>query len=129
MVRIFVVHSLLAGILALAACSSNPPAIPAARESTTKLHTATVALAPAQPDSPRVEYFNASVRPLLEKQCQPCHFKGGKMHAQLPFDDPKTIRHLGTKLFSRIKSEKEQAVIRAFLAQAPDSTKSASLIR
>jgi hypothetical protein len=129
MTRIFVVHTLLAGILALAACSSNPPAIPPAREAPMKLQAATVALSPAPPDSPRVDYFNASVRPLLEKQCQPCHFKGGKMYAQLPFDDPKTIRRLGTKLFSRIQSKKEQAVISTFLAQASDSTKSTSLIQ
>ncbi len=129
MTRIFVVHSLLAGILALTTCSSNTPAIPPARESTTKLQAATIAFSPAQPDSLRVDYFNASVRPLLEKQCQPCHFNGGKMYAQLPFDDPKTIRRLGTKLFSRIQSEKEQTVIRTFLAQATDSTKSTSFTR
>jgi hypothetical protein len=124
MTRIFVLHLLLAGILTLAACSSNPPAIPPAREATTKPQAVTVAFAPAQPDSPRVDYFNASVRPLLEKQCQPCHFNGGKMYAQLPFDDPKTIRHLGTKLFTRIRDEHEQDIIRTFLAQATDSTKS-----
>jgi hypothetical protein len=50
------------------------------------------------------------------------------MHAQLPFDDPKTIRHLGTKLFSRIQSKTEQAVIQTFLAQTPDSTKSGYVI-
>jgi hypothetical protein len=114
---------LLAGILALATCSSNPPASAPARGSTTKLQAEAVALAPAQPDSPRVDYFNASVRPLLEKQCQPCHFKGGKVYARLPFDEPKTIRLLGTKLFTRIQSKKEQVVISTFLAQAPDSTK------
>jgi len=124
MIRVILLQSLLAGILALATCSSNTPAVPPARESTKKLQAATIALVPAQPDSPRVDYFNASVRPLLEKQCQPCHFKGGKVYAQLPFDDPKTIRHLGTKLFSRIQSKKDQAVIHTFLAQAPDSTKS-----
>ncbi|MCI0695618.1 hypothetical protein L0337_26895 [candidate division KSB1 bacterium] len=126
MVRVILLQSLLAGILALTTCSSNPPAIPPARESTTKLQAAAVAFSHAQPDSPRVDYFNASVRPLLEKQCQPCHFKGGKVYAQLPFDSPKTIRELGTRLFSRIKDENEQARIRTFLAQAPDSTTSST---
>jgi hypothetical protein len=42
------------------------------------------------------------------------------MYAQLPFDDPKTIRHIGTKLFSRIRDEQEQAVIRIFLAQSEE---------
>ena len=35
----------------------------------------------------------------------------------LPFDKPETIRDLGERLFTRIKAENEQAVIRAFLAQ------------
>jgi hypothetical protein len=128
MTRVFVIYSLFVTILAFATCSSNTPAIPPARESTKKFQAVTVALLPTQVDSPRVDYFNAGVRPLLEKQCQPCHFKGGKMYAQLPFDDPKTIRHLGTKLFTRIKSKTEQAVIQTFLAQTPDSTKTGYLI-
>ena len=59
--------------------------------------------------------FVKDVQPILEKRCQPCHFPGGTMHAKLPFDKPETINHLGTRLFSRIKDEKEQATIRAFL--------------
>ena len=39
------------------------------------------------------------------------------MHAKLPFDQATTIDKLGTKLFSRIKKDDEQAVIRAFLAR------------
>jgi hypothetical protein len=124
MIRVIVVHSLLAGILALAACSSNTPAIPPVRESTTKPQSATVALAPAQPDSPRVDYFNASVRPLLEKQCQPCHFKGGKMYAQLPFDDPQTIHHLGEALSAAFRMKTSGSHSR-LLMQHADSTKSA----
>jgi len=38
------------------------------------------------------------------------------MYARLPFDRPETIRLLGTALFTRIKDEEEQALIRAFLA-------------
>jgi len=65
---------------------------------------------------PAVE-FARDVRPILEKRCQPCHFTGGKMYERLPFDKPETIHKLGTKLFTRIKKEDEQAVIRTFLAQ------------
>ena len=61
--------------------------------------------------------FARDVQPILEKRCQPCHFPGGKMHERLPFDQPETIHKLGTKLFSRIKKDDEQAVLRAFLAQ------------
>ena len=62
--------------------------------------------------------FEKSVRPILEKRCQPCHFEGGKMHAKLPFDRAETIEKLGTKkLFTRIKDEHDRDVIRKFLAE------------
>jgi hypothetical protein len=61
--------------------------------------------------------FDTQVRPLLESRCTPCHFAGGTMYQRLPFDRAETIRTLGTKLFTRIKDEKEQRLIREFLAQ------------
>jgi hypothetical protein len=61
--------------------------------------------------------FTRDVRPILEQRCQPCHFPGGKMYAKLPFDKPETIHKLGERLFTRIRKDDEQAVIRAFLAQ------------
>ena len=61
--------------------------------------------------------FARDVQPILVKRCSPCHFPGGKMHATLPFDRPETIHKLGERLFTRIKKENEQAVIRAFLAR------------
>ena len=69
--------------------------------------------APAKPVT-----FAADVQPILEKRCTPCHFPGGVMHAKLPFDKPETIQKLGTKLFTRIKKDEEQKVIRAFLRGA-----------
>ena len=39
------------------------------------------------------------------------------MYQRLPFDRPRTIQGLGTKLFTRIEDEKERRVIREFLAQ------------
>src|SRR5258706_3583440 len=51
--------------------------------------------------------FATQVKPILEARCQPCHFAGGTMYQRLPFDQPKTIITLGTKLFTRIKDEKE----------------------
>ncbi len=60
--------------------------------------------------------FGRDVRPILEQHCRPCHFEGGKMYERLPFDRPETIHTLGTRLFTRIKAEDEQAVIRRFLA-------------
>ena len=63
--------------------------------------------------------FDTQIRPILERRCQPCHFAGGKMYARLPFDRPQTIRSLGEKMFTRIKDEQEQQLLRAFLAQEP----------
>lgn len=40
------------------------------------------------------------------------------MYERLPFDRAETVHKLGTKLFTRIDDEKEQARIRAFLEQA-----------
>ncbi|HYC61634.1 MAG TPA: hypothetical protein VEK79_18910 [Thermoanaerobaculia bacterium] len=70
---------------------------------------------PAEP--PKDVQFARDVQPIMEKRCQPCHFPGGTMHAKLPFDQAVTIDKLGTKLFTRIKKDDEQAVIRAFLAR------------
>ena len=61
--------------------------------------------------------FTKQVRPILESRCMPCHFAGGKMYERLPFDRAETITLLGTKLFTRIKDEKEQRLIREFLSQ------------
>lgn len=48
------------------------------------------------------------------------------MYAQLPFDDPKTILKIGTHLLNRIKDEKQQMLLRAYLTQNADSTQHAS---
>lgn len=102
-------------------CSSHAPAIPPAKDSSKNVQVAAVSFREARPDSQQVDCFAAKILPIVEK-CRPCHFKGGKVYVQLPFDDPKTIRRLGVKLFSRIQEKNEQAVIRAFLAQTADST-------
>ena len=60
--------------------------------------------------------FTHDVRPILDR-CQPCHFAGGKMYGKLPFDRPETVVRLGTRLFTRIKDEKQRDVIRQFLAE------------
>ncbi|MFY9826287.1 MAG: hypothetical protein WAM82_33295 [Thermoanaerobaculia bacterium] len=66
--------------------------------------------------------FQTQIRPILEKRCQPCHFAGGKMYDKMPFDRPQTIHTLGEKMFTRIKDPKEQAVLRAFLAEGTGKT-------
>ena len=59
--------------------------------------------------------FDTEIKPIFQARCQPCHFQGGKVYDKLPFDKPETITRLGTKLFTRIKDEKERTVIREFL--------------
>jgi len=61
--------------------------------------------------------FDTEIKPIFQARCQPCHFPGGKVYDRLPFDQPETITRLGAKLFTRIKDEKKQNLIRAFLAQ------------
>ena len=59
--------------------------------------------------------FDKDIEPILTARCQPCHFAGGTMYAKRPFDKPATIVALGEKLFTRLKDEKQRALIRAFL--------------
>ncbi len=61
--------------------------------------------------------FDKEIKPILQSRCMPCHFQGGKVYDKMPFDKPETITHLGEKMFTRIKDEKEQRLIREFLAQ------------
>jgi|SRR6267143_998625 len=67
--------------------------------------------------SPAKIDFATQIRPILEARCRPCHFSGGKVYQRMPFDRPETIKTLGTKLFTRIKDEKERQIIREFLSQ------------
>jgi hypothetical protein len=41
------------------------------------------------------------------------------MYDRLPFDNPATIRKLGTRLFTRIKAENDRRLIEDFLKQSP----------
>lgn len=107
-----------------AGASATPPAIaqpaapPAQPPPTAPVQAEEpVATKPVSAES-RVD-FALDVQPILASRCQPCHFPGGKMYDRLPFDRATTIRTLGTKLFTRIKAEDEQTLIRRFLAQ-PD---------
>src|SRR6266550_8306078 len=93
----------------LSACSNLRPGAAAAVQLTAVPHlSAMPSTSPAKVD------FATQIKPIFEARCQPCHFNGGKVYAHLPFDRPETIKSLGTKLFTRIKDEKEQRLIREF---------------
>ena len=70
----------------------------------------------ANSTQPRIDFLT-EVKPIFEAHCQPCHFNGGKVYDKMPFDRAETIKRLGTKLFTRIKDENEQLLIRQFLEQ------------
>lgn len=80
------------------------------RPSPKEFVTAAVVSTSTKPD------FERDIKPILAR-CQPCHFPGGKVYDQMPFDKPETVTKLGTKLFTRIKDEKEQQLIRDFLGR------------
>jgi hypothetical protein len=67
--------------------------------------------------------FETQIKPIFQARCQPCHFQGGQVYDKMPFDKPETITRLGTKLFTRIKDEKEQKLIREFLDGANSESK------
>jgi uncharacterized membrane protein len=71
----------------------------------------TASINAAKPD------FDKEIKPILQSRCMPCHFQGGKVYDKMPFDKPETVTTFGEKMFTRIKDEKEQRMIREFLAR------------
>jgi cytochrome c5 len=86
----------------------------ALRTRSSKIATTAFA-APVSNSSNAAPDFEKDVKPIFQARCQPCHFEGGQMYDKLPFDKSETITKLGTKLFTRIKDEKERRVIQNFL--------------
>lgn len=77
-----------------------------------------------EPAKPARVDFEQHIQPIFAAKCSPCHFSGGKMYAALPFDDPGTIRRLGSDLFTRIQDPDDQAALRDFLAQQATAARS-----
>lgn len=110
-------------IMAAAVCTTaryaDTPAQPVAaeRRSSPPVGATEVGLPTTTKDALPAPDFEKDVRPILEKQCRPCHFEGGVMYEKLPFDRAETVRQLGEQLFTRIRDPQEQATIRAFLSK------------
>ena len=73
---------------------------------------------PATSSEPKARVdFDTQLKPIFQSKCMPCHFSGGKMYDRLPFDNPATIKKLGTRLFTRIIDERDRKLIEDFLTQ------------
>jgi hypothetical protein len=59
--------------------------------------------------------FQKDILPLLQANCNPCHFPGGKMYVKLPFDDSSTLVKLGKKLNTRFKEKEQQKIINSWV--------------
>jgi hypothetical protein len=113
------VRSRLSAISLAGLIFASGPCAPAQREiARSPVQPAAAQPAPSPAAPARID-FQSQIQPILAAHCQPCHFPGGKMYDRLPFDRPDTIRTLGDKMFTRIKDERESALLRSFLAQKP----------
>jgi hypothetical protein len=49
--------------------------------------------------------FQAVVLPILHDQCEGCHFAGGVMYQELPFDDRDLVTTRGDELLFQLKGK------------------------
>lgn len=75
----------------------------------------------SQPHPTAKPDFESDIKPIFQARCQPCHFQGGQVYEKMPFDKAQTISRLGTKLFTRIKDDRERRLIQDFLDASKDS--------
>jgi hypothetical protein len=70
-------------------------------------------------ETPAADLFAAAVRPVLARRCAPCHEKGGKMYARLPFDDPSVVSSHAPGARKRLKGD-DLATLERWLATLPE---------
>jgi hypothetical protein len=63
-------------------------------------------------------YFVTQIQPILQKNCSPCHFTGGKMYERMPFDKAETIISHEAGVVKRFKNEDELRIIKRFFTQS-----------
>jgi hypothetical protein len=61
--------------------------------------------------------FEKQVKPILVKNCSPCHFTGGKMYEKMPFHKDTTLINHSTGILRRIKNEEENTILKDFILQ------------
>ena len=59
--------------------------------------------------------FKTQVQPILQKNCSPCHFPGGKLYEKLPFDKGETIVSHEAGVFKRLKKEDEVRLVKRYI--------------
>jgi hypothetical protein len=116
--------------VAVAACAGSrqtmAPAAPP-QAATTVATRAPVESVPTSPEpSPPVDVkqaaadpvFEATVRPLLAKNCTPCHVPGGRMYDRMPFDQPGIVQEFQAGILRRLKVPEENQAVQDWLKTA-----------
>ena len=67
--------------------------------------------------------YHKDILPMLQANCNPCHFPGGKVYKKLPFDDSVTVAKLGKKLNTRLKQKEQQTIINGWVESKQKSGK------
>ena len=61
--------------------------------------------------------FKTQIQPILQKNCSPCHFHGGKMFGKMPFDKSETIISHEAGVLKRFKIQSEIDLVKQFIPQ------------
>jgi hypothetical protein len=64
--------------------------------------------------------FKTRIQPILQKNCVPCHFPGGKLYERLPFDKAGTIINHEAGVLKRFKNEADINLVKQFVRQHRD---------
>jgi len=84
---------------------------------------------PAIPDGARVvseksggppaDSFEGSVKPMLARNCTPCHVPGGKMYDRLPFDNSDVVRLRLDNILGRLKAVEDRTLLEEWAKLPP----------
>ncbi len=59
--------------------------------------------------------FKTVIKPILQKNCSPCHFPGGKMYAKMPFDKAETIVNHQVGALKRFNDINQKELLKQFI--------------
>jgi hypothetical protein len=119
-IRTFLAASVTLGLAVISAACARSDAAPASVRPAAAAPAATAA--PTKAPGPT---FDATVRPVLEARCTPCHYPGGKMYERLPFDQPPVVAAHADGIRRRLKGPDLEA-LEKWLATIPASPRGAS---